>query len=95
MFSTAYADGVAWNDSLWKHDRFNKLLLEGRAELDDNKRREIYFDMQKIVSNEGGVVVMGFNSWLQAATTKLSHGPIRNNMELDGAKFAERWWFNT
>ncbi len=27
MFSTAYSDGAPWNDTFWKHDRFNKLLL--------------------------------------------------------------------
>jgi len=38
MFSTTYAKDAAWNETLWKHDRFNKLLKEARAELDENKR---------------------------------------------------------
>jgi ABC-type transport system substrate-binding protein len=35
MFSTAYAEGSAWNDTFWKHERFNKLLKEARAELNE------------------------------------------------------------
>ncbi len=38
MFSTAYAAGVAWNDSHWNNERFNRLLVEARAELDEGKR---------------------------------------------------------
>jgi len=45
MFSVGYAAEAAWNDTHWKHDRFNKLLLEARGELDDAKRHELYFEM--------------------------------------------------
>ena len=95
MFSTAYAAGVPWNDSLWKHERFNKLLVEARALLDEKKRREIYYEMQRIVSDEGGVVVMAFNSWIQAASDKVQHGPLAKVRELDGSKCSERWWFES
>jgi peptide/nickel transport system substrate-binding protein len=35
MFSTAYAEGASWNDSFWQHERFNRLLKEAPAELDE------------------------------------------------------------
>jgi peptide/nickel transport system substrate-binding protein len=38
MFSAGYAADASWNDTFWKHDRFNELLLAARAELDTNKR---------------------------------------------------------
>ena len=94
MFSTAYSDGAAWNDTFWKHERFNKLLLEARAELDSAKRREMYGEMQKIVSDEGGVVVPMFNNYVFAMSTKVEHeDSMAANMDLDGAKGMERWWF--
>ena len=40
MFSVAYADDSAWNDTCWKHEKFNQLLTAARAELDNAKRRE-------------------------------------------------------
>ena len=47
MFSTSYAAGASWNDSFWNHERFNKLLLLARAELDETHlRREMYVEMQ-------------------------------------------------
>ena len=93
MFSTAYAAGADWNDSFWTHDRFNKLLVQARAELDDAKRREMYAEMQGIVSNEGGVVVPMFNNYVFAMSTKVEHGTMAGNGDLDGGKYMERWWF--
>ncbi len=93
MFSTAYAAGAAWNDTFWKHERFNKLLIEARAVLDQTKRREMYVEMQRIVSDEGGVVVPMFNNYVFATSAKIAHGPMQGNWDLDGGKFMERWWF--
>lgn len=93
MFSTAYAADAPWNDTFWKHKHFNELLVSARAELDQKKRREMYVEMQKIVSDEGGVVVPMFAADLAAATDKIAHGPLAANWELDGYQCAERWWF--
>ena len=93
MFSVAYADGAAWNETHWKHERFNKLLIEARALLDEAKRREVYVEMQRIVHNEGGVVVPAFAADLMAHTTRLKHGPIGSNILMDGLRVPERWWF--
>ena len=94
MFSQIYAADAEWNDTYWKHEKFNQLLIQGRAELDSNKRREIYVEMQRIVHNHGGVVLPLFVSDLYAHTDKVgTPDVIGNNWELDGAKNAERWWF--
>jgi peptide/nickel transport system substrate-binding protein len=93
MFSTAYAASATWNDTFWKHGRFNKLLLEARTELNEAKRREMYVEMQTIVSNEGGVVIPMFNNHLFAMSTKVQHGEMAGNWDLDGYKALERWWF--
>jgi peptide/nickel transport system substrate-binding protein len=93
MFSTAYAAGAPWNDTFWTHERFNQLLVAARAELDDAKRREMYFDMQKIVHDEGGVVVPMFANYVFAMSTKVMHEAMAANMDLDGNKGMERWWF--
>jgi peptide/nickel transport system substrate-binding protein len=93
MFSTAYAAGAAWNDAYWSHERFNKLLIEARAELDSAKRAEMYTAMQQIVRDEGGTVIPIFADYLMAASDKLAHGPVATNTEMDGLRLPERWWF--
>ena len=94
IFSQIYAADASWNDTYWKHDKFNKLLVLARAELDPNKRRVLYVEMQQIVHHEGGVCLPLFRSDVMAYHERL-HVPevIGNNWELDGAKNAERWWF--
>lgn len=93
MFSTAYAKGANWNDSFWEHERFNKLLLQARAELNEAKRREMYGEMQRIVRDEGGVLIPLFNNYVFAANAKLQHGQLQGNWDMDGQKLTERWWF--
>ncbi len=93
MFSVAYADGAAWNETHWKHERFNELLVEARAMLDDAKRREVYVEMQRICHDEGGIVVPAFAADLMAHTSQLKHGPVGSNILMDGLRVPERWWF--
>ncbi|MBS1270850.1 MAG: Glutathione-binding protein GsiB [Gammaproteobacteria bacterium] len=95
MFSTAYAAGAPWNDSFWEHERFNKLLTDARAELDEAKRREMYVEMQTIVRDEGGVVVPLFNNYVMALSTNVGHEQMGNNWSMDGFRAIERWWLKS
>ena len=93
MFSVTYAAGAPYNDTRWKNERFNKLLVEARSERNDAKRREMYVEMQRIVRDEGGQVIPIFNNYVLARNAKLRHGPILPAADLDGYRLAERWWF--
>jgi peptide/nickel transport system substrate-binding protein len=93
MLSTAYAAGAPWNDTYWEHERFNKLLIEARAELDEVKRRAMYVEMQTIVRDEGGVVVPMFNNYVMGVSKKIAHEEMGANWSFDGFRAVERWWF--
>lgn len=93
MFSVAYSDGAPWNDTHWKNKRFNELLIAARAELDKEKRRKMYYDMQEICRNDSGTVVPMFNQMVEASSDKTAHGDISAAMALDGMRVGERWWF--
>ncbi len=93
MFSTAYACGVAWNDSFWCNERFDKLLVEARAELDQAKRREMYYEMQAILNDRGGVVIPMFASYVFATSDSLgTPDQLGSNWDMDGERWMERWW---
>ncbi|WP_102106583.1 ABC transporter substrate-binding protein [Oceaniglobus roseus] len=95
MFSTAYEAGVPWNESHWDDPRFQELLYAGRKELDSDKRRAIYHEMQEILSTRGSTVIPMYANYVDAASTALAHGEnIGNNFQLDGSRLAERWWFS-
>ena len=70
------------------------MLKEARATLDPDKRREMYVEMQRITSDEGGVVVPLFANHIMAHANTLAHGPaVAGNWDKDGGKLFERWWF--
>lgn len=94
MFSQVYKSDASWNETKWNNERFDQLLLEGRAELDPAKRREIYVEMQRILRDEGGQVVPIFMDYVHGVSEKIAWGEhVGNNWELDGHKNAERWWY--
>ena len=95
MFSTAYEMGVPWNDSHWDNARFQELLLTARAELDTEKRRGQYHEMQAIMSTEGGTVIPMYANYVDAHSTKLTNsGTIGNVFQMDSSRLMERWWFS-
>lgn len=94
MFSTAYETGVPWNDTGWENARFQELLLTARAELDSNKRREMYTEMQMLMSDDGGTVIPMYANYVDAHSTKLANsGTIGNVFQMDSSRLMERWWF--
>jgi peptide/nickel transport system substrate-binding protein len=92
MFSTAYADDSPWNESSWKYPKFNDLLKAARAEMDDAKRAARYTEMQQILHDDGGALVLMFDNYVSAHSTKVTHGDLNSNADHDGGKIFERWW---
>jgi peptide/nickel transport system substrate-binding protein len=93
MFSLAYTKKAPWNESQWDHDGFNKLLVAARAELNDDKRREMYYEMQRLCRDEGGTIIPMFANYVAARNkTVTNSGTVGSNGELDGLRVIERWW---
>lgn len=95
IFSQIYAAEASWNDTYWKNNKFNKLMVEARAELETNKRRSMYVEMQQILHNDGGLILPLFQSNVMVYNQRVGVPEVvGNNWQLDGAKQAERWWFS-
>lgn len=95
MFTTAYAADANWNETFWKNDRFNKLLIGARAELNEKKRAEMYYEMQQIVRDEGATVVPFFSDIVDVASNKIGYENFGAGLDLDDGRCAERWWFKS
>jgi peptide/nickel transport system substrate-binding protein len=92
MLTLVYAKGAKWNESHWSNDRFNQLLVEARASLDEKKRAEMYRDMQQLISDDGGSIIPVFGNFIDARSNKVAHGKLAANRFLDGWKLIDRWW---
>jgi peptide/nickel transport system substrate-binding protein len=92
LFSLLYKSDAAWNETGYKSEKFDSMLLEARGLLDDAKRKQIYGEMQAIVSNEAGTVIPVFMSNVDAISPKLK-GLIPNPLGgMMGYTFAEHAW---
>ena len=93
MLSLVYAGDANWNESHWKNERFDKLLKEARSELNEDKRRDMYWEMQKIIHEEGASIIPIFSNYVYIASSKLRYKTIASNSMYDGRRIHERWWF--
>jgi peptide/nickel transport system substrate-binding protein len=93
MLTVVYAKGASWNETKWDNPRFNEVLVAARSEADEKKRAAMYAELQQLVHDDCGQIVIVFNNYVEAASKKLAHGDIANNWECDGLKIAKRWWF--
>ncbi|MEZ0168530.1 ABC transporter substrate-binding protein [Microvirga sp. TS319] len=96
IFSLVYtADGIkaGWNETRLNDDRVNRLVEEARREFDTEKRRALYAELQRIVHDDGGSNIFAFSDFIDAVSSKVTHGELSGEYMLDGSRAAERWWF--
>ena len=82
-----------WNETSWDNEAFNKALVAARGEKDAAKRKQLYWECQTLIAEDGGMVAPLWADFLDATSDKVAHGELANDWELDGARASERWWF--
>ncbi len=93
MFTTVYSKGASWNEAHWANDRFEELLVKARSELDEAKRREMYYEMQVILNEDGGSVIPMFANYVFATGPGIdTNGDnFSTHWDKDGHRWMERW----
>ncbi|TIQ24586.1 MAG: ABC transporter substrate-binding protein, partial [Mesorhizobium sp.] len=69
LFSLLYASNAPWNESQYKSEKFDKLLIEARGSLDQAKRKEIYGQMQGMIAEEAGTIIPAYISNVDALSS--------------------------
>ncbi|MBM1221778.1 ABC transporter substrate-binding protein [Ponticoccus sp. SC2-23] len=96
MYTLAYKSDAAWNESRWQNERFNELLIQAKAELDDTRRAEMYREMGMLARDDGGTVIPFFNNFVYANRSNVgTPDQLAASWENDGARAASRWWFTS
>ena len=91
MMTLAYASDAKWNESAWKNERFDKLLVEARGETDAAKRKEMNCELQKICSEKCGTIIGTHRAYVDATSSKvkgLPRVPIAANGGQEWPQFA-------
>lgn len=92
LFSLLYASDAPWNESQYKSEKFDAMMVEARGSLDEDKRKAIYWEMQEMVANEAGTIIPAYMSNVDALSSKLkglAPNPLGGQM---GYAFAEYVW---
>jgi peptide/nickel transport system substrate-binding protein len=93
LFTQFFKSDAPWNESGWNNPKFDQLLIAARAETDEAKRKQMYGDMQVIVSNEGGIGIPSFISLLDGYDKRLKGLGSIPTGGLMGFCFGEYvWW---
>ena len=92
LFTLFFKSDSAWNESAWRNERFDQLLVAARGETDAAKRREMYAEMQVLVHEQCGIGLPMFISILDGHSAKVKGlSPIPTG-GLMGYSFAENVW---
>lgn len=95
LFSLFFKSDSPWNESGWKSEKFDQLLLAARAEADLAKRKQMYCDMQMLVHENCGIGIPVFISGLDAHSSKVKGLTPVPTGGLMGYNFAEYIWLES
>lgn len=91
-FTQLYQSTAAWNESGWKNEQFDQLLLAARSETDITKRKQMYGDMQTIVHDKCGTAIPAFISYLDGYRSNVRGLEAIPTGSLMGYQFSEHVW---
>ena len=93
ILSIAYISGAPWNDTVISIPRVDELVKAARGELDAAKRKEMYSEVQMLLSTQGATLIPAFGQDVAATNDKVGIGDkIGGGWEMDGGHFIKRWW---
>lgn len=94
IFSQFFQSAAPWNESGWKNDQFDQLLMLARGETDDAKRGKMYGDMQTLVHDQCGIGIPVFISNIDGVDKRIKgygSNPLGGFM---GYMFSEQVWLD-
>jgi len=94
-YSTSYITGAEWNDTRFKRADFDKMAVEARGELDQDKRRALYRAMALMVRDEGGLILPAFNDYINACSSRMKGFVPDIGNDLSNGRIASRVWLET
>jgi peptide/nickel transport system substrate-binding protein len=94
LFSLFYKSDAPWNESGWKSETFDQMLLAARGEADEAKRKQIYGDMQALVHEKCGVGIPVFISLIDGYDKRIGGLGVIPIGGLMGYSFADHVWLD-
>ena len=72
ILNEAYQSEASWNETIWKNPTFDSKLAKARQQLDLEKRKALYQDLQKMLFEEGGSFIPFHLNKIVVTTSRVS-----------------------
>lgn len=95
VFSIFYKSDAPWNESHWRNEKFDKLLVEGRLTDNFAKRKEIYGEMQQLAHDDSGIAIFMLPAIIDGYSPSVQGVEADGVRTMMGARIAERAWLQT
>ena len=92
ILSYAYTSSAKYNESQWKNEKFDQLITAAKVETDFDTRKQMYWDAQELLHNEGGSIVYAFPDLIDAHGEKLGGLGKDFVRAFAGSRVIERVW---
>ena len=95
MMSLMYHSAANWNETMWKDERFDKLLGDVRGVTDPGLREEMYCEMQTMIHNDAGTILSLHRNYVDAIKSTVKGLPRVPLAAVGGAEWPEFVWLDT
>jgi peptide/nickel transport system substrate-binding protein len=95
MLSIAYGAEAPRNETHWKNEKFEKLLADAKEETDEARRKSYIWEMQALLSDQGGAIIPLFRDWIDAHRTGVGGHTPHSEFEMDNGYILEKAFLKT
>lgn len=95
MYSTACFSTAPWNETAWRNEEFDKVLVEARGVFDQGLRQEMYCQLQRMLHDDGGYGTWAHLNYTDARRPEVQGIVPHPSGNLGFFKFARTAWLDT
>ncbi|PWC20180.1 ABC transporter substrate-binding protein [Brenneria roseae subsp. roseae] len=92
LLSLVFTSKAPWNESFWHEPAFDQLVESARGEQNEDKRRQIYHDIQLMLVEQGSEIIPLYADALDACSTRVRGLNAVPGFPLSGNRAAEKVW---
>jgi peptide/nickel transport system substrate-binding protein len=94
LLSMGYTSTAKMNESNYKNERLDKLVDEARGTLEFEKRKAMYWEVQKILYEDGCSAIPAFTNYISAASKQVQGLTHCKTGSFGGFNFADTVWLD-
>ncbi|MCV9879663.1 ABC transporter substrate-binding protein [Brenneria izbisi] len=92
LLSLVFTSKAPWNESFWHEPAFDQLVQSARGEANEDKRRQIYHDIQLMLVEKGSEIIPLYADALDACSNRVKGLKAIPGFPLSGNRAAEKVW---